>query len=211
MLAFGLAAFSALATCGALAQEFLAPPPARPDLLMKAVTSEVTAILRQDRASGERTDVARLVEEKILPLFDFERMTSLAVARSWRLASPEQQGALISEFRTLLVRTYSGSLASYRNQAIEYRLLPGSTSEAEALVRSSIRRPGAETVTIDYDMAYTPAGWKVYDVTIAGVSLVINYRESFAAAVRELGIDGLIKALADKNRQAAGLRSQRPG
>jgi phospholipid transport system substrate-binding protein len=208
-LTLGLAAAIALAACGAQAQ-LPAPSPARPDILMKAVTSEVTALLRQDRASGERTDVARLVEEKILPLFDFRRMTGLAVARNWRRASPEQQGALIEEFRTLLVRTYSGSLSSYRNQLIEYRLLPGAASDAEVVVRSSVRRPGAETVTIDYDMAYTPAGWQVYDVTVAGVSLVITYRETFATAVRDAGIDGLIKALADKNRQAAaGLR--RPG
>ena len=200
MRTLGVAASVALAAWGAQAQ-LVVPPPARPDLLMKAVTAEVTAILRLDHASGERTDVARLVEEKILPLFDFRRMTGLAVARNWRSASPEQQGALIAEFRTLLVRTYSGSLASYRDRVIEYRLLPGTASEAEALVRSSVRRPGAETVTIDYDMVYTPAGWKVYDVTVAGVSLVITYRETFSAAVRETGIDGLIKALADKNRQ----------
>ena len=191
--------------------QLLLPPPARPDELMKAVTSEVTAILKRDLAAGSRTDVERLVEEKILPLFDFRRMTSLAVARNWRGASPEQQGALVAEFRALLVRTYSGSLSSYRDQEIQYKPLRAAAGDAEVLVRSSVRRPGAEPLTIDYDMENTPAGWKVYDVKVAGVSLVITYRETFAAAVRDGGIDSLIKALADKNRQAApGLKSDRP-
>jgi len=190
--------------------QLLLPPPARPDELMKAVTAEVIAILKQDLAAGERTDVARLVEEKILPLFDFQRMTSLAVARNWRGASPEQQGALVAEFRTLLVRTYSVSLSSYREQQIEYKpLRAAAAGDADVLVRSSVHRPGAEALTIDYDMENTPAGWKVYDVKVAGVSLVITYRETFAAEVRDGGIDGLIKALADKNRQA-GLKSGRP-
>ena len=212
LLTLGLAACFALAACGAQAQ-LLQPPPARPDALMKAVTSEVLAILKQDLAAGRRTDVARLVEEKILPLFDFQRMTRLAVARNWRLASAEQQGALVAEFKTLLVRTYSVSLSSYRDQEIEYKPLRAAAGDVEVQVRSSVRRPGAEPVTIDYEMENTVAGWKVYDVTVAGVSLVITYRETFAAAVRDVGIDGLIKLLADKNRQAAtapGLKSGRP-
>ena len=191
--------------------QLLLPPAARPDALMKAITSEVIVILKQDLASGERTDVARLVEEKILPLFDFQRMTSLAVARNWRRASPEQQDALVVEFTTLLVRTYSVSLSNYRDQEIVYRPLRAAAGDAEVLVRSSVRRSGAEPLTIDYDMENTLAGWKVYDVKVAGVSLVITYRETFAAAVRDGGIDGLIKVLADKNRQAArGLKSDPP-
>jgi phospholipid transport system substrate-binding protein len=212
LMALGFSAAIALAMWGAQAQLPLPSAP-EPDALMKAVTAEVTAILKDDIASGSRTDVARVIEEKILPLFDFQRMTQLAVARAWRQASAEQRSALVAEFRRLLVRTYSGSLAAYRNQVIEYKRMPGAAGEAESevLVRSWVRRPGSEAVTIDYDMAHTPAGWQVYDVTVSGVSLVITYRESFAAAVREGGIDGLIKALADKNRQAAdGLRPGQP-
>jgi phospholipid transport system substrate-binding protein len=209
-LALGLAASIALGAWGAQAQ-LMQPPAARPDDLMKAVTAEVIAILKQGLASGERTDVARLVEEKILPLFDFRRMTSLALARNWRGASPEQQGELVAEFKTLLVRTYSVSLSDYRDQEIEYKPLRAAAGDVDVVVRSLVRRPGFEAMTIDYDMADTPAGWKVYDVKVAGVSLVITYRESFAAEVRDRGIDGLIKALADKNRQAAaGTRSGRP-
>jgi phospholipid transport system substrate-binding protein len=199
-----LALLAGLALAASIAQaQLLLPVPARPDVLMKTVTEEVIVILKQDLASGERTDVARLVEGKILPLFDFERMTSLAVARNWRGASPEQQAALVAEFRTLLVRTYSRALSSYRDQEIEYKPLRAAAGDTDVLVRSLVRRPGVETLTIDYDMEDTPAGWKVYDVKVGGVSLVITYRESFAAAVRDGGVDGLIKLLADKNRQAA--------
>ena len=109
--------------------QLVGPPPARPDVLMNAVTSAVIAILKQDFAAGRKTDVALLVESKILPLFDFQRMTSIAVGRDWRLASPQQQGALVTQFRTLLVRTYSASLAGYRNQEIRYRPLRAASGD----------------------------------------------------------------------------------
>lgn len=203
-------AVTALFGFGAGAQ-LLQPPPQRPDALMSAVTSEVIAVLKQDLAAGRPTDLARLVEGKILPLFDFQRMTGIAVARNWRLASPDQQAALVAEFRTLLVRTYSAALSNYRDQEIEYRPLRAAAGDTDVLVRSFLRRPGAEPLTIDYDMDNGLAGWKVFDVKIAGVSLVLNYRETFAAAVREGGIDGLIKSLSDKNRpSAAGARGMDP-
>jgi phospholipid transport system substrate-binding protein len=195
-----LAAATGLAAWGAHAAS---PAGTAPDVLVKEVSAEVIAVLKHDQAAGRATNVARLVEKKILPLFDFQRMTSMAVARNWRLATPEQQGALVAEFRTLLVRTYSVSLSSYRDEAIDYKPLRGGAGEGEALVRSSVKRPGAETLTIDYEMAHGPGGWKVYDVKVAGVSLVITYRESFASVVRDAGIDGLIKTLADKNRPYA--------
>src|SRR5688500_18257101 len=139
-------------------------------------------------------------------------MTSIAMARNWRLASPAQQEALVTEFRALLVRTYSTALADYRDQEIEYRPLRFAATDTEVLVRSFLRRPGLEPLTIDYDMENTTAGWKVFDVKIAGVSLVLNYRETFAATVRSDGIDGLIKLLSDKNRQnAAGVKGADAG
>jgi phospholipid transport system substrate-binding protein len=191
--ALGLGAWSAGA-------QLLQPPPVRPDALMNAVTSEVIAILKQDRAAGRPTEMAELIEAKILPLFDFQHMTRIAMARNWRLASPEQQAALVAQFRTLLVRTYSSALSGYRDQELAYRPLRAAAGDTEVLVRSFLRRPGAEPLTIDYDMENGVAGWKVFDVKIAGVSLVMNYRESFAAAVRDGGIDGLIESLAHKNR-----------
>jgi phospholipid transport system substrate-binding protein len=202
VLTLGFAAWLALGGASARAQ-LLQPPPERPDALMRAATAEVIAVLRQDLGAGRPTDVAVLVEDKILPLFDFDRMTRIAMARNWRLASPEQQAALVVQFRTLLVRTYSTALSEYRDQEIEYRPLRGVAGDTEVLVRSFLRRPGTEPLTIDYDMEDGLAGWKVFDVKIAGISLVLNYRESFAAAVRSGGIEGLIKSLADRNRQNA--------
>jgi phospholipid transport system substrate-binding protein len=210
VLAAGLAACVGLAAGDAGAQ-LLAPPAVRPDVLMSTVTTEVTALLKRDAAAGQPTDVVQLVETRILPLFDFQRMTRIAVARNWRLATPEQQSALVEQFTTLLVRNYSTVLSSYRGQEIDYKPVRATAGDAEVLVRSSVQRSGAEALTIDYDMENTRTGWKVYDVKVAGVSLVMAYRETFAAAVRDGGIDGLIKALADKNRKTARLRqSDRP-
>lgn len=197
------AALAWLLGIGSAGAQLLQPPPQRPDALMSAVTSEVVAILKQDLAAGRPTDVAQLVEDRILPLFDFRRMTGIAMARNWRLASPEQQAALVAQFRTLLVRTYSTALASYSGQDIEYRPLRAAAGDTDVQVRSLVRRPGVEPLTIDYDMEHGLTGWKVFDVKIAGVSLVMSYRESFAAEVRAGGIDGLIKALSDKNRRTA--------
>jgi len=170
---------------------------ARPDVLMRTATAEVIAILEGDAAAGRPTDVARLIETKVLPLFDFERMTRLAMARHWRLATPAQQGELVAQFTALLVRTYSTALSGYRDEEIHYRPL------REVVVRASVRRGGMAPMTIDYEMQETPAGWKVHDVTVAGMSLVITHRASFAAVVRSRGIDGLIEALAGKNRASA--------
>ena len=183
------------------AGQLLAPAPVRPDTLMSALTSEVMGTLRRDRAAGRATDLERLVEERIVPVFDFPRMTSIALARNWRLASAEQQAALAAQFKTLLVRTYSHALVDFSDQVIVYKPLRAAAGDTEVTVRSALRRPGAEPLTIDYDMAEDLAGWQVYDVKLAGVSLVLAYRESFAAIVRTSGIDGLIKSLEDKNRQ----------
>jgi phospholipid transport system substrate-binding protein len=199
VVAAGLAACIALAALSAAAQP-AAPAAVRPDVLMSSVTAEVIAILKQDIAAGQATNVAQLVETRILPLFDFERMTRMAVARNWRLASAEQQAALVAQFRTLLVRTYSSALSSYRDEELEYKPLRVAPGETDVLVKSAVRR-GAESLTIDYDMESTAASWKVYDVTISGVSLVITYRETFAATVRAGGIDGLVKLLSDRNRE----------
>jgi len=195
-----LAVTLVLASPGAGAQ-LRAPTPARPDAMMSALTAEVMAVLEKDASAARSDELARLVESRIVPVFDFERMTRLALARNWRLASPEQQAALAAQFKTLLVRTYSRALLEFHGQAIEYKPLRAAAGETEVTVRSAMRRPGVEPLTIVYDMADGVTGWKVYDVKIAGVSLVLAYRESFAATVRANGIDGLIKALEDKNRQ----------
>jgi phospholipid transport system substrate-binding protein len=194
---FALVLTSALAAPFSLAQDVA------PDVLVKSVTSEVLAIIRQDQdiQAGNAAKVADLVETRILPHFDFVRMTRSAVARNWLVATPEQQEALTTEFKTLLVRTYSTALSGYRDQVIAYKPLRASPDASEVTVRSDVQQSGRERMTIDYDMEKTPAGWKVYDIKIAGVSLVTTYRDTFASRVRDGGIEGLIKSLWDKNQQ----------
>lgn len=185
-----------------------------PDALLKAVTLEVIAIIRQDAGiqAGHPAKVADLVETKILPHFDFPRMTQSAAARGWNLATPAQRQALTAEFRTLLVRTYSTALSSYRNQVIEFRPLRSAPGDTEVTVRSVIRQSGTAPLGMDYDMEHLAAGWKVYDIKIEGISLVTTYRETFASRIRESGVDGLIRSLAEKNRDGdARFRSRRTG
>ncbi|MEK7816128.1 MAG: ABC transporter substrate-binding protein [Pseudomonadota bacterium] len=193
----------------------IAPAPeAAPDVLLSAATLAVTAILKQDKnlQTNSPGKIAELVESTILPLFDFRHMTQLAVARNWRLASPEQQNTLIAEFRTLLVRTHSTALANYRDQAIEYRPLRIAPGETEVTVKSTVKQSGAERMTIDYDMEKTTAGWRVYDIKIAGISLITTYQSTFAKTIRDDGVDGLIQSLSAKNRQAdSGLTSHESG
>ena len=186
-----LCALLALASLRVGAQ-LLAPAPVRPDAMMSVLTVEVMAILDKDASAGRASELDRLLESRIVPVFDFEHMTRIALA---------QQLALVAQFKTLLVRTYSQALLEFRGQAIDYKPLRAAAGETEVTVRSAVRRPGVEPLTIDYDMADGAAGWQVYDVKIAGVSLVLAYRESFASIVRTSGIDGLVKSLEDKNRQ----------
>jgi phospholipid transport system substrate-binding protein len=172
-------------------------------VLVKGVTQDVIAIVKQDKdiQSGNTKKTIALVEQKVLPHFNFTRMTALAMGINWRKATPDQQQMLIDQFRTLLVRTYSTALTSYRNQAIDFKPLRAQPADTDVTVRSEVRQSGAEAVTIDYSMEKTPSGWKVYDVVVGGVSLVTTYRETFANEVRNAGVDGLIKTLSDKNRQ----------
>jgi phospholipid transport system substrate-binding protein len=175
----------------------------RPDVLVKSVSEEVIAEIRKDKAlqAGDPAKVAALVEAKIVPHFDFRRITQTAAGKSWRSATPEQQDRLTEEFKTLLVRTYSGALANYRDQVIEFKPLRASAADTEVTVRSQVRQPGTQPITIEYDVAKTGTQWKVYDVRIEGISLVATYRTSFAEEVANRGVDGLISLLARKNRQ----------
>lgn len=174
-----------------------------PDVLVKTVSSEVLDIIRSDQSiqSGNKKRVIDLVQDKVLPHFDFTRMTALAVGPGWRRASPEQQKQLVDAFRTLLVRTYSSGLGSYRNQTIEFMPLRASPDATDVVVRSEVKQASAQPIPIDYRMEKRSDGWKVYDVSIGGVSLVTTYRDSFGQEVRQHGIEGLIKTLAEKNKQ----------
>ena len=174
-----------------------------PDVLMKNLSSKVIAEIRKDKAiqAGDAAKTAALVEAKIVPHFDLRRITQLAVGPGWRRATPEQQDRLTQEFKTLLVRTYSGALANYRDQAIDFRPLRASAGDTEVTVKSLIRQSGAESIAVEYDLARVGAQWKVFDVRIGGISLVATYRSSFADEVRNNGVDGLIGVLERKNRQ----------
>jgi phospholipid transport system substrate-binding protein len=175
-----------------------------PDVLVKSITEEVVAILKKDKdiQAGDTKKVAALIEAKVVPHFNFIRMTRIAMARNWRLASPEQQKILADEFKTLLVRTYSTAISNYRDQQIDYKPLRAKPEDTEVTVRSDVKPSGSsQPVSIDYEMEKTPNGWKVYDVKVGGVSLVTTYRDTFASEVRENGVDGLIKSLTTKNRQ----------
>lgn len=196
---FALALAWVLAMPLAFAQELA------PDALIKAISEEVIAAIRQDKAiqAGDTRKVADLVEAKILPHFDFRRATQLAMGASWRRATPEQQEQLTREFRTLLVRTYSGALASFRGQVTGFRALRLQPGDTEVTVRSQVKQAGAEPIAIEYDMEKRGAAWKVFDVRVAGMSLVATYRSAFADEVRNHGIEGLIGLLSSKNRHGA--------
>lgn len=184
-----------------------------PDVLARSTTQEVLAILKQDKEiqSGNLNKVYQLVEAKILPNFDFNRMTQLAVGKHWPRATANQKQALVTEFRNLLVRTYSSSLTAFTNQTVEFRPLAMKPDDTDVTVHSEIRQPGGQPIPIDYSMYKTSFGWKVYDVSIDGVSLVTNYRASFASTIRQSGIDGLIKTLADKSARSAPQPAPRSG
>ena len=173
-----------------------------PDALVKTISDDVISIVRQDKdiKAGDRKKINDLVEAKVLPHFNFNHMTALAMGRNWPKANAEQQKELIAEFRTLLVHTYSGALSTYRNEVIEFKPLRAAAGDTDVTVRTQVKRSGTEPVSIDYGMEKTPNGWKVYDVVVGGVSLVTNYRDTFNAEIRERGVDGLIKSLAGKNR-----------
>ena len=173
-----------------------------PDVQVKKITDEVIGIIKRDKdiRAGNQEKVNALVDAKVLPYFNFGRMTALAVGRNWPMASAEQRKALTSEFRTLLVRTYSSALSAYRNQVIEFMPLRAAAGDTDVTVRTRVEQPGTAPISIDYSMEKTPGGWKVYDVVVGGVSLVTNYRETFNTEIHNGGVDGLIKSLASKNR-----------
>jgi phospholipid transport system substrate-binding protein len=174
-----------------------------PDVLVKKTSEEVLNIIRSDKEirAGNTARIAQLIEEKVAPHFDFNRMTRLAVGRPWREAAPEQREALTREFRTLLVRSYSAAFTAYTGIAIEYRPHRMTAGDTETVVQTLIKLPGgAQPVAVDYDMESTPDGWKVYDVRVAGASLIINYRNLFAQEIQAGGLDGLLKSLIEKNK-----------
>ena len=188
----------ALALAASAAHAQLTPP----DELVKGVMLDIQRIIVQDKdlRSGDRKKTLRLIEEKALPHFNHLAMTALAVGVHWRKATPEQKTRLGEEFRALLMRTYASSLSAFGEQKFEFRPLRMKPEDTDVTVQVRVLQSGAQPVTVDYDMEKTPRGWKVYDVRVAGISLVVNYRTEFANIVRDKGIDGLIGALEAKNK-----------
>jgi len=182
----------------ALAQEL------GPEELVKKVTNDVLAAIKSDKqlAAGDKQKALKLAEEKILPLVDFQEATRLALGRAWREANPEQKKKLVSEFRSMLVRTYSNAIEAYQGQTMKVLPSRNKPGDTEATVRNQYIRPGGKPVQIDYQMHKTGEGWKIYDITVEGISLVLTYRSEFDAVVKQHGIDGLIKRLREKNTPA---------
>jgi phospholipid transport system substrate-binding protein len=180
-----------------------------PDALVKRISQEVLEEARADKEiqNGNHQRVLSLVEERILPHINFERMTALAAGRFWREATPEQKKQLIDEFRSLLVYTYSGAIAQINDQKLEFKPLRAGANDTEVVVRSQVVQPrGGDPIQLSYRMEKTPAGWKIYDVNVLGAWLVETYKGNFAAEISKGGIDGLIKTLQERNKRlAAGL------
>src|SRR5437762_5798962 len=198
----------ARAALAAAALVLALPVPAQdaaPDQLVKTVTLEVVELITKDKEiqAGNRAKLVQLIDAKVLPHFNFSAMTALALGQSWNKANPDQKKRLTEEFRTLLVRTYASALAAYSEQKFDFRPLRAKPADTDVTVQVRVLQPGSQPVPIDYSMEKTASGWKVYDVMVGGVSLVANYRTEFNNAVRESGIDGLIKNLNAKNRTLA--------
>jgi phospholipid transport system substrate-binding protein len=172
-----------------------------PDALVRSTTEEVLSVIRE---TPDRATLRKVAEQKVLPYFDFEEMTRLAVGRPWRDATPEQRKQLEDGFRSLLVNTYTGALSrAAADKTVEVKPLQAGANAKEVTVRSFVKGGGAQPLEIDYRMVNGPQGWKVVDVVVENVSLVTTYRSTFAQAVQQGGIDGLIKSLEEKNRRVA--------
>jgi phospholipid transport system substrate-binding protein len=186
-----------------------------PDELLRQTTEEILTLVKQDKdlQAGDKQKAYAVVETHIVPRFDFVRMTRLALGKNWNKATPEQQTAIVEAFQNLLVRTYSSAVSRFNKQTITYKPWSGKPDEANTTVQSVIS-DGSRSVPIDYAMARTEGGWKVYDIKVDGISLVTNYRADFNDRINAVGVDGLIKDLQDKARiasQTADTKSAKKG
>jgi phospholipid transport system substrate-binding protein len=197
-----------LAFLGAVALSFgVRAQDIAPDQLVQKITDEVLAAVKSDKqlAAGDKQKAIKLAEEKVLPYIDFEQATRLAVGRAWSQATPEQKKRLVSEFRNMLVRTYSNAIQAYEGQTLKVLPTRGKQDAEDTVVRTQFVRAGGQPLPIEFHMRQTDKGWKVYDIVVEGVSLVMTYRSEFDAVVKQEGIDGLIKRLAQKNTPTAAV------
>lgn len=198
ILRTSLLSIAALVAVGAHAQAL----DAAPDVLVRDLTASVLETIKADKSftAGDVGKVQKLVDEKILPYVDFQKMTQLAVGRGWRSATPEQRAALTREFRTLLVRTYSGALAQVKDHQVQMRPFRAQATDTDVLVRTSVVPSRGEPIQLDYRLEKQNSAWKIYDVNVLGVWLVENYKTQFAGEISAGGVDGLIKSLTERNR-----------
>ena len=175
-----------------------------PDELVKRTAEDVLTSVKSDAdiQAGDQAKIFALAEEKILPNFNFDKVSRLVLGKNWTKATPEQKTAFQNEFKTLLIRTYATALSKYKNQTIEYKPLRMAEGAATASVKTAILQPGGQPIAVDYSLEKKVDAWKVYDIVIEGVSLVTNYRSQFAQEIRQNGLDSLIKKLGDKNKAA---------
>ncbi len=176
--------------------------PIAPDALVKNTATDVLEIIKKDKdiQSGDMKKITALAEEKILPHFDFDTMSKSVLGKNWREASKEQQAQFVTEFRTLLVRTYASALAKYRNQTIDYKPFRAQPGETRVTVKTVIVQSGGPGLPVDYVLKQTGEDWKVVDISIEGVSLVTNYRGQFTNELKQTDMNGLIQRIADKNK-----------
>ncbi len=205
VMAFAIGAQAAAPAAAAAATSGAAVSAEAPDALVKRISQEVidTAKADKDIQAGNQKRVMDLVESKILPYVDFQRMTALAAGRHWRTATPEQQKQLAAEFRTLLIYTYSGALSQIKNETVEFKPLRAEPSDTEVEVRSQVNVARGEPIVLNYRVAKAPTGWKIYDINVLGAWLVETYKGSFNSEISKGGVDGLIKTLAEKNKTLA--------
>ena len=185
----------ALAFSAAFAQEM------KPEELVRRVTEDVLAAIKSDKAlqAGDRQKALALAEQKVMPHIDFAEATKLAVGKAWAGATPEQQKKLVDEFRAMLVRIYSNAIDVYRGQTMRVQPVSTQAGATDVTVRNEYLRPGQPPVHVDYAMRKTAQGWKIYDINVEGMSLVLTYRSEFEQVTRQSGVEGLLKRLAEKN------------
>jgi phospholipid transport system substrate-binding protein len=182
-----------------------------PDQMVKRLSTEIIDAAKTDKdiQSGNRKRIDELVETKVLPYINFNRMTSLAVGKSWREATPDQQKQLITEFRSLLVHTYSGAISQIKDQRVEFKPLRAAADDTEVEVKSLVIQARGEPLQLSYRLEKTAAGWKIFDINVLGAWLVETYKGSFAAEISKSGVDGLIKTLVEKNQKLASSSSKK--
>ena len=173
-----------------------------PDELVRKTADDVISIIKQDKdiQAGDTNKIYTLAEEKILPNFDFERISRLVLGKAWRTATDDQKTQFKYEFKNLLLRTYAVALSKYKDQKIEYKPLRMKPTDEIVTVKTEIIQSGAQPIDVDYALAKQDNGWLVIDIIIEGVSLVTNYRSQFASEIKRNGMDSLIKELANKNK-----------